>query len=122
MRFGTDVRDGLVRTVCEDIEPALSIVAGKAFEAGEAFGVARMSDFDIALAGQAILQRAQSIETGLMSGGTRTGPLSAKDLQFLGLKDLSSKMNAQAGCEVIFNICDSVATAASRAPSAVLPK
>ncbi|KAB5617805.1 hypothetical protein F7234_25080, partial [Pseudomonas putida] len=73
VRFGTDARDGLVRTVCEDIEPALSIVAGKAFEAGEAFDVARVSDFDIALAGQAILQRAQSIETGLMSGGTRTG-------------------------------------------------
>ncbi|RPS36675.1 hypothetical protein IPC1008_27520 [Pseudomonas aeruginosa] len=81
-----------------------------------------MSDFDIALAGSELLQRAQSLGIGLRSGGTRTGPLSGRDLQALGLKDLARKLSAQAGCEVNFMIYDSAATAASRAPSLVLPK
>ncbi|MBD9634374.1 hypothetical protein [Pseudomonas sp. PDM19] len=81
-----------------------------------------MSDFDIALAGPELLQRAQSLGIGLRSGGTRTGPLSARDLQALGLKDLASKLSEQAGREVNFMIYDSAATAASRAPSLVLPK
>lgn len=80
-----------------------------------------MSDFDIALAGSELLQRAQSLGIGLR-GGTRTGPLSGRDLQALGLKDLARKLSAQAGREVNFMIYDSAATAASRAPSLVLPK
>ncbi|MFK1156068.1 hypothetical protein ACIUX3_19875, partial [Pseudomonas aeruginosa] len=51
-----------------------------------------------------------------------TGPLSGRDLQALGLKDLARKLSAQAGREVNFMIYDSAATAASRAPSLVLPK
>lgn len=43
-------------------------------------------------------------------------------VQALGLKDLSTKLSAQAGHEVNFMIYDSAAIAASRAPSAVLPK
>nr|MBG6972933.1 hypothetical protein [Pseudomonas aeruginosa] len=74
-----------------------------------------MSDFDIALAGSELLQRAQSLGIGLRSGGTRTGPLSGRDLQALGLKDLARKLSAQAGREVNFMIYDSAATAASRA-------
>lgn len=54
--------------------------------------------------------------------GTRTGSLSARDLQALGLKDLSIKLSAQAGREVDFMIYESAATASSRAPGVVLPK
>lgn len=124
MRFGTDSRDGLARAGYENVEPILQggTVTGKNFKTGEAFDVGRVSDFDVALASPELLQRAQSLGIGLRSGGTRTGPLSARDLQALGLKDLSSKMSAQAGREVNFMIYDSAATAASRAPSAVLPK
>lgn len=68
------------------------------------------------------MQCAQSLGIGLRSGGARTGPLSARDLQTLGLKDLSSRMSAQAGREVNFMIYDPMATATGRAPSAVLPK
>lgn len=81
-----------------------------------------MSDFDIALAGSELLQRARSLGIGLRSGGTRTGPLSSRDLQALGLKDLSSKLSAQAGRDVNFMIYDSAATASSHAPSVSLPK
>ncbi len=124
VRFGTNTRDGLARAGYENVEPILqgSAVTGKSFKTGEAFDVGRVSDFDVALASPELLQRAQSLGIGLRSGGTRTGPLSARDLQALGLKDLSSKMSAQAGREVNFMIYDSAATAASRAPSAVLPK
>ncbi len=124
VRFGTNTRDGLARAGYENVEPILqgSAVTGKSFKTGEAFDVGRVSDFDVALASPELLQRAQSLGIGLRSGGTRTGPLSARDLQALGLKDLSSKMSAQAGREVNFMIYDSAVTAASRAPSAVLPK
>ncbi|PBQ17294.1 hypothetical protein CCL08_14375 [Pseudomonas congelans] len=124
VRFCTNTRDGLARAGYENVEPILqgSAVTGKSFKSGEAFDVGRVSDFDVALASPELLQRAQSLGIGLRSGGTRTGPLSARDLQALGLKDLSSKMSAQAGHEVNFMIYDSAATAASRAPSAVLPK
>lgn len=81
-----------------------------------------MSDFDVALASPELLQRAQALGIGLRSGGTRTGPLTARDLQALGLKDLASQLSTQAGREVNFMIYDSAATAAGRAPGVVLPK
>lgn len=74
-----------------------------------------MSDFDIALAGSELLQRAQSLGIGLRSGGTRTGPLSGRDLQALGLKDLARKLSAQAGREVNFMILRQRLQAALRA-------
>ena len=124
VRFGTDTRDGLARAGYGNVEPILqgSAVTGKSFKTGQEFDIGRVSDFDIALASPELLQRAQSLGIGLRSGGTRTGPLSARDLQALGLKDLSSKLSGQAGREVNFMIYDSAATAASRAPSMVLPK
>jgi hypothetical protein len=123
-RFGADARDGLARAGYGNAEPILqgSAVTGQSFKTGQAFDVGRVSDFDIALASPELLQRAQSLGIGLRSGGTRTGPLSARDLQALGLKDLASKLSSQAGREVNFMIYDSAATASSRAPSVALPK
>ncbi|HHQ2526931.1 TPA: DUF637 domain-containing protein, partial [Pseudomonas aeruginosa] len=123
-RFGTDAREGLAKAGYGNVEPILqgSAITGQSFKTGQAFDVGRVSDFDIALAGSELLQRAQSLGIGLRSGGTRTGPLSGRDLQALGLKDLARKLSAQAGREVNFMIYDSAATAASRAPSLVLPK
>ncbi len=122
--FGTDTRDGLARAGYGNVEPILqgSAVTGKSYETGQEFDIGRVSDFDIALASPELLKRAQSLGIGLRSGGTRTGPLSERDLQALGLKDLSSKLSGQTGREVNFMIYDSAATAASRAPSMVLPK
>ncbi|PLR65507.1 hypothetical protein QCBJ_00180 [Pseudomonas sp. QC2] len=76
-----------------NVEPILqgSAVTGKSFKTGQEFDVGRVSDFDIALASPELLQRAQSLGIGLRSGGSRTGPLSARDLQTLGLKDLSRR-------------------------------
>ncbi|PQO97102.1 hypothetical protein C5612_29440 [Pseudomonas frederiksbergensis] len=107
-----------------DVEPILqgSSVTGQSFKTGQAFDVGRVSDFDVALASPELLQRAQALGIGVRSGGTRTGPLSARDLKALGLQDLASKLSSQAGREVNFMIYDSSAAATSRAPSVVLPK
>lgn len=85
-----------------NVEPILqgSAVTGKNSKTGQEFDIGRVSDFDIALASPELLQRAQSLGIVLRSGGTRTGPLSARDLQALGLKDLSSKLSGQAGDEL----------------------
>lgn len=114
----------MARTGYGNIEPILqgSAVIGENFKTGKEFDVGGVSDFNIALANPELLQRAQSLGIGLRSCGTRTGPLSARDSRALGLKDLSSKLSVQAEREVNFMIYDSAATAASRAPSAVLPK
>lgn len=123
-RFGTDMRDGLSRAGYGDVEPILqgSAITGQSFKTGQAFDAGRVSDFDVALASPELLQRAQSLGIGVRSGGTRTGPLSARDLQALGLQDLASELSSQAGREVNFMIYDSSAAATSRAPSVVLPK
>jgi len=123
-RFGLDAREGLVKAGYGNVEPILqgSAVTGQSFKTGQEFDVGRVSDFDIALASPDLLQRAQSLGIGLRSGGTRTGPLSERDLQVLGLDSLASKLSAQAGRDVNFMIYGSATTATGRAPSLVLPK
>ena len=123
-KFGSNIRDGLSRAGYENVEPILqgSAVTGQSYRTGQAFDVGRVSDFDIALASPELLQRAQSLGIGLRSSGTRTGPLSARDLQALGLGDLAKELGGQAGREVNFMIYGSSTAATSRAPSIVLPK
>lgn len=70
----------------------------------------------------AYLQRAGNLGIGLRSGGTRTGPLSARDLQVLGLTDLATELSKQAGREVNFMIYQSTSNALQRAPSLTPPK
>jgi len=124
LRFGTNMREGLSRAGYGNVEPILqgSAVTGRSFKSGQAFDAGRVSDFDVVLASPELLQRAQSIGIGLRSGGTCTGPLSARDLQALGLRDLASNLSSQAGREVNFMIYESSAAATSRAPSIVMPK
>jgi filamentous hemagglutinin len=113
----------LGRAGYENAEPLLqgSAITGRSFKTGEPFDFGRVSDFDVALADPALLIRAQELGIGLRSGGTRTGPLSARDLQVLGLRNLSSQMGQQVGREVNFMIYNNPATAAQRAPSVILP-
>ena len=121
--FGSNMRSGLGRAGYENAEPLLqgSAITGRSFKTGEPFDFGRVSDFDVALADPALLIRAQELGIGLRSGGTRTGPLSARDLQVLGLRNLSSQMGQQVGREVNFMIYNNPATAAQRAPSVILP-
>ena len=57
----------------------------------------------------------------MRSGGTRTGPLTARDLELLGLGELSNSLTQQAGREVHFMIYNTPAAAIQRAPSITLP-
>lgn len=124
VQFGINMRSGLGRAGYADAEPLLqgSAVTGKSFRTGQPFDVGRVSDFDVALADADLLAKAQSLGIGLRSGSTRTGPLTARDLRMLGLRDLSNQMGQQAGREVNFMIYNNPATATQRAPSMTLPK
>lgn len=123
VEFGNSMRTGLGRAGYGNAEPILqgSAVTGKSFKTGELFDVGRISDFDIGLADPSMLARAKEVGIGLRSGGTRTGPLSARDLRVLGLRDLSSQMGQQVGRQVNFMIYNDPATAIQRAPSVILP-
>ena len=79
-----------------------------------------ISDFDVALAGPAILARARQLGIELRSSGTRTGPLSDTEIDQLGLRALKTRLSNLAGREVNFMIFGDVGAAASRAPSVTL--
>jgi YD repeat-containing protein len=123
-QFGNNTRAGLLHAGYSDVEPLLqgSAVTGKSFRTGQAFDVGRVSDFDVALASQSMLDRAAETGIGLRSAGTRTGPLSPRDLRVLGLDNLANLLSQQAGRDVNFMVYKSAAGAAQRAPSIVLPK
>ncbi|MES2349853.1 MAG: hypothetical protein V4641_20005, partial [Pseudomonadota bacterium] len=122
-QFGTDMRVGLDRAGYGNAEPLLqgSAVTGKSFKTGQPFDLGRVSDFDVALADPSLLAKAEELGIGLRSSGTRTGPLTARDLRALGLRDLSNQMGQQTGRDVNFMIYNKPATAAQRAPSVILP-
>ena len=96
-------------------------MTGQGFRTGVAFDVGRVSDFDIALASPQLLDRASTLGIGLRSGGTRTGPLTASQLESLGLDDLATDLRTSAGRPVNFMIFDSAAGATARSPSIVVP-
>lgn len=122
-QFGNSLRTRLVRAGYSDAVPILqgSAVTGKSFKTGQPFDAGRVSDFDVALASPLLLSRAAELGIGLRSGGTRTGPLTARDLKLLGLSDLSNSLSQKSGREVNFMICNTPTTAVDRAPSITLP-
>jgi hypothetical protein len=115
--FSRDVRSGLNKAGYADAQPLLqgSAVTGRSYSTGQPFDVGRVSDFDIGLASPSMLARAKELGIGLRSSGTRTGPLTARDLQALGLRNMQRQLSTQAGREVNFMIYGSVDDAASRA-------
>jgi len=121
--FGKNLNSGLGKAGFGDTQALFqgSSVTGKSFRTGQAFDVGRVSDFDIALAGDSIFSRAKALGIPLRSGGTRTGPLRAIDLKRLGLSDLSSQLGSQAGRPVNFMIYQDATSAATRAPSILVP-
>ncbi|TQV78840.1 hypothetical protein FKG94_12530 [Exilibacterium tricleocarpae] len=118
-QFGKALNSGLAEAGFGGTKALLqgSAVTGKSFRTGKAFDAGRISDFDIALAGPQILARAKQLGIGLRSGGTRTGPLTAAQVQRLGLGGMQSTLSKQAGRPVNFMIYGDAGAAASRAPS-----
>jgi hypothetical protein len=96
-----------------------SAVTGASYKTGKAFDVGRQSDFDIALAGQTLFDKARAL--GLkVKDGTRIGPLSPQDLENLGLLGLRDQLGSLAGRTVNFMLFDSIGAALKR-PSVWVP-
>jgi RHS repeat-associated protein len=122
--FAARLTQGLQRAGYEGVDVLFqgSAVTGRSFRTGAPFDVGRLSDFDIALAGENLLNAAASSGVGLRSGGSRTGPLGDAALGKLGLYELRSFLTGLAGREVNFMIYRSTSQAVERAPSVlVLP-
>ena len=94
-----------------------SSVTGKSFRTGEAFDVGRTSDFDIAISGESLMNKAKELGIPLRSGGVRTGPLTDAQLKKLGLDGLRNQLSSQAGRPVNFMIYSTAEEAIKRAPS-----
>lgn len=92
-----------------------SSVTGVSFKSGRAFG--SHSDYDIALGGRDIFSRAAALGIPLRSGGTRTGPLKAGQLEALGLSGMRAQLSGMAGRPVNFMIYESIEGAMARSPS-----
>lgn len=107
--FGGKLRSGLAAAGFEGVEALFqgSAVTGAKFTTGAAFDVGRVSDFDIALAGSDLLERATEIGVELRSKGSRTGPLTITQLKELGLFDLQQQLSKLAGRDVKFMIFES---------------
>jgi hypothetical protein len=123
-QFGSTLHTGLADVGYADTQGILqgSAVTGTSFRTGIPFDVGRVSDFDVALSGKSLFQAAGDAGVGLRSAGTRTGPLGDRDLQALGLRDLSIHLSNQAGRDVKFMIYDTIESAVQRAPSVLIPR
>lgn len=124
--FGQGIRAALSNIGFGNTTPILqgSAVTGRAFLKGQVpfdKGL-KLSDFDIALAGDDIFTAAKNAGIPLRGKGTRTGVIQTKQLEALGLTDLAKAASLQAGREVNFVIFNSAENAVNRAPSIIFPK
>jgi RHS repeat-associated protein len=119
--FGSQLYSGLTKAGFGNTQAVLqgSAVTGQSFSTGAAFGA--NSDFDVALGGDEIFGAAVDDGFALRSGGIRTGPLSAIDVQTLGLSGVRSSLSAFAGRPVNFMIFRSIEDAVERGPSITIP-
>jgi hypothetical protein len=122
-QFGARLKGGLKNAGYEDVQAIFqgSSVTGVKYTTGAPFDVGRVSDFDIALASPTLLQRAKELGVGLRGGGIRTGPLTDKQLEMLGLLDLAEELSRTAGRPVKFMIYESIEAAVKRGPSILVP-
>ena len=119
--FSSSLKGGLAK-VADDAVALFqgSAITGKKFTTGAAFDVGRVSDFDIAIASPKLLDKAKELGIQLRGGGGRTGPLTAAELNKLGLSGLRQQLSNQAGRPVNFMIFRTVEEASSRSPSIVV--
>lgn len=123
-QFGEALKAGLKRAGFGDVEAGFqgSSVTGRSFRTGKAFDVGRVSDFDIALGSRTLLDRAKDLGVALRGGGTRTGPLTAAEIEQLGLTSMHATLTRLAGGRPVnFMIFGSKAQAAARGASIWVP-
>jgi len=90
-RFARTLHEGLAKAGFPGTTAAFqgSSVTGTSFVSGIALDVGRVSDFDVALGSEDLLQAAKAAGVRLRSGGLRTGPLNVAELRQLGLAELA---------------------------------
>ncbi|MCH0561465.1 hypothetical protein [Streptomyces sp. MUM 16J] len=120
--FVHELYDGLNEAGFGDAQAAFqgSSVTGARYRTGEPFD--DESDYDIALAGESLLEKAKKAGVGLRSGGSRTGPLRPEDLRKMRLDGLASQLSNTAGRKVAFMIYGSIDAAVERGPSIIAKK
>ncbi|HEV7610153.1 MAG TPA: DUF6531 domain-containing protein [Steroidobacteraceae bacterium] len=123
-KFGTSLNRGLDSAGFKDVQAIMqgSAVTGRSYKTGIPFDVGRVSDFDVALTSNGLFQAAKDAGIPLRTQGTRTGPLTARDLTLLGLRNLQREVSKQAGRPVKFMIFNSAEGALRKAPSIVIPR
>ena len=94
-----------------------SSVTGVSYKTGLPFDEGRVSDYDVALAGSDIFAAARQSGVKARGSGIRTGPLHAKTVAKLGLRQLQRNLSAQSGRPTKFMIYRSVEEAMSDKPS-----
>ena len=98
-----------------------SAATGVSYRTGAPFDGDRVSDLDLAIAGEDIFAAAQRIGVELRSGGTRTVVLTPLQLEDLGLGGLDKTLGEMAGRKVSFMIYRSMDDAIARGPTIVIP-
>ncbi|MFD8352563.1 DUF6531 domain-containing protein [Streptomyces coelicoflavus] len=94
-----------------------SSVTGQSYRTGDAFGAE--SDYDIALAGHDLMEKARKAGIRFRSGGTRTGPLREHDLRKLRLGGLADELSGLSGHKVAFMLYETVEDATARGASLI---
>jgi filamentous hemagglutinin len=95
-----------------------SAVTGRSAETGELFDVGRTSDFDVALTGQELLDKARELGVEIRGSGKSTGPLNDEAIEKLGLTELRATLTRLAGGRTVhFKIFADESTAMARAPT-----
>lgn len=117
--FSRQLHGGLAEAGFPEAEAALqgSSVTGVKFTTGEPFDLNRVSDVDIALAGDRMLDRAKELGVELRAGGKRTAPLDEQRLKQLGLYELAQRLSSLMGRDVHFMLYGRLQTAVERGPS-----
>lgn len=123
--FSSELNRGLTAAGYSDVTAVLqgSAITGVKYTTKVPFDFgwpAKPSDFDIALAGPGVYQRASDLGIGQRGGGTRTGPLDESQLKKLGLLELAEGLSTQASRDVHFMIYRSIEDASKRAPGMVM--
>jgi hypothetical protein len=122
-RFGATLKKGLKEAGVNDADGLFqgSTVTGRKWDTGVPFDVGRASDFDVAIGSPSLFERAKSLGIGTRSKGIRTGQLTDKNLEDLGLTDLSQALKKQAGRTVNFMIYSSSSSASAHKASIPIP-
>jgi filamentous hemagglutinin len=118
--FGAHLGRGLHTAGYRDVIPVFkgSSVTGVKFMTGELFDAGRTSDFDIALAGPSLFARAKALGVQIRGRGTRTAPLTEKQLEKLGLLELRNQLRERmSGRPVAFMVYRDLEQTLARGPS-----